>query len=105
MSRSKKNRRTVMNVAASVAQRSVTELPGGQVIAAGRTLKAAVGTIEISFGTTFAEPPFVVVSPNWPDGVVGSIETIKAVDRSNCQVNSQNAANNYHVSWVAVGRK
>src|SRR5271166_5195248 len=90
-----KQERTVMNVAAPVHHRSITELPGGQVIAAGKTLKAAVGTIEISFGMTFAEPPFVVVSPNWPNGMVGFIETITSVDRSNCQVESKNAANNY----------
>lgn len=70
-----------------------------QVMAAGKWLKAAAGTVEIPFGMTFAAPPIVVIFPNWT-GEVGGRETIIKV-----QVSSGNAAGNYHVSWIAVGRK
>ena len=96
-----------MNIATleSKSSKTTSELPGGQAIAAGRILKAATGTIEIPFGMTFAEPPFVVVSSNWANGVVGSIETIQNVERDRFQVNSANAAQNYYVSWIATGKK
>jgi len=89
----------------STSHKTSSELPGGQVIAAGKILKAAGGIIEVPFGMTFAEPPFVVVSSNWPNGVVGSIETIHNVERDRFQVNSANAAQNYYVSWIATGKK
>lgn len=82
----------------------VTELAGGQVIASGYALKSTTGAIDIPFGTTFADRPNVVVSPLWV-AEVGGIETITRVNRDRFQVTSKNAANNYFVSWVAVGRR
>jgi hypothetical protein len=83
---------------------AITDLPGGQLMVAGIWLKAASGSVDIPFGTTFSDQPIVVVSPNYTSGV-GSIETVTRVDKDKFQVTSANAASNFYVSWIAVGKK
>jgi hypothetical protein len=82
----------------------VTQMPDGQLIVAGKWLKPSQGPIDIPFMATFSEPPVVVVTSNWT-AQVAYIDTVTRVDKDRFQVTSQNAANNYYVSWVAVGRK
>jgi hypothetical protein len=75
-----------------------------RTIACGKTLKAVAGQIEINFGIAFAEPPLVFLTPEWT-GPVGYIETVTGVDIDKFRVSSNNAAANYHVNWMAIGRR
>jgi hypothetical protein len=82
----------------------VTELPDGSILAAGKWTKTAPGTVEIPFGVTFADPPFVVVSPNFSSQVAG-VETVEKIDRDKFRVSSANFAPGFSISWIALGKK
>jgi hypothetical protein len=78
-----------------------------QAIERGIANKTSVGKLTIRFTTPFNNIPGVVVSPYWKGQgeQVGDSETIMAVTRRNFTVVSGNAANNYFVSWIAVGQR
>jgi len=75
------------------------------VMAFGKVLKAVAGPIEVNFGYTFKEPPLVFLTPEWPAGGVGYVETVMSVDTDKFRLSSNNAAGNYHVNWLAIGKK
>ena len=81
-----------------------TDLGAGQVIVAGKWRKAAPGPVDIPFGITFSEPPIVMLTPYWSNGV-GFIDTVTRVDRDRFQVTSGNNADNYFVGWMAIGKR
>jgi hypothetical protein len=83
---------------------SKADLSDGQVVVAGKWRKAAAGVADIPFGHTFAEPPIVVISPLWVEPVAAT-ETITKIEADKFQVVSANAAPNYFVSWIAIGKK
>jgi hypothetical protein len=95
---------TSLSFAQEARPNAVTDLPNGQTLVAGKWLKAAGGGVDIPFGMNFSEPPIVVVSPNWT-AQVGYIDTITRVDKDKFQVTSANAAGNFYISWIAVGKK
>jgi hypothetical protein len=74
-----------------------------KIMAFGSITKFAVGKLEIPFGVTFSQPPTVFLTPHWPNGQVGFIETIVSVDKVSCVISSQNAGPNYDVHWLAIG--
>src|ERR1051325_2601338 len=51
-----------------------------RVLVTGQVLKSAAGQIEVNFGYTFAEPPIVMLQPQFTGGV-GSVETITFIDK------------------------
>lgn len=59
----------------------------------------------IDFRRRFSTPPSVVVTPVWENAgrEVGHAETIGHVSRTGVRLYSSNAAQNYFVSWIAVG--
>jgi hypothetical protein len=84
-------------------QRILSTLTDGTTIISGQWRKQAAGPIDIPFNHTFSSPPVVVVTSVWHAGV-GSIETVTRVDSDRFQVNSGNAAADYFVNWIAMGK-
>ena len=80
------------------------DLPNNTRIASGLWNKNASGPIDIPFNTKFSEPPVVVISPNWPVRAGVEEETISRVEKTFFQVTSKNAAGDYYVSWMAMGK-
>jgi hypothetical protein len=72
----------------------------------GRWPKTTAGALTISFGHEFAAPPFVTISPFWngSSGAVGSIDTITNIQPDEFTVTSQNAASNFFIDWIAIGK-
>jgi hypothetical protein len=69
--------------------------------------KPNVGALTVTFKNKFADPPVVLLTPYW-DGQgaeVGHVETLEKVTHSEFKLVSDNAAENYYVSWVAIGRR
>jgi hypothetical protein len=68
------------------------------------------GAETISFdlgpGVLFEYPPLVLVTPRWEgeNSEVGHSETIDTVQNDGFTVVSGNAAGNYYVNWIAIGR-
>jgi hypothetical protein len=93
------------NTAATVMSKAT--LPDGLTIEAGRALKASAGRLTILFSTPFIEQPQVIVSPFWEgqNAEVGHDETISVIDNQSFTVVSGNAAPNYFVNYIAVGRR
>jgi len=77
-----------------------TESFVGTTIQAGSIIKNSP-TLTIYFTVPFAKLPIVVVSPFWPNGGVGYVETITAVGTDQFTVSSGNLAANYSVNWIA----
>jgi hypothetical protein len=73
----------------------------------GLAPKANDGGYEVKFKRAFAEPPAVLLTPYWEGqgAAVGFIETLDKVSRHGFKAISGNAAENYYVSWVAIGRR
>jgi hypothetical protein len=59
----------------------------------------------VDFTRRFSVPPSVVVTPAWENAgrEVGHAETIGHVSQTGVRLYSSNAAQNYFVSWIAVG--
>jgi hypothetical protein len=73
----------------------------------GIVRKAKAGALTVEFKRRFADPPVVILTPFWDgqgDGV-GFIETLDHVSHGEFRLVSGNAADNYFVSWVAIGRR
>jgi len=77
---------------------------GGMMIQFGCSSKTATTQI-IPFAPAFSATPTVVLSPFWAGQrrEVGHAETIVRVIPADFIVSSNNRANNYFVSWIAVG--
>lgn len=90
-------------VSAQNVETSKVTLPTGDVVASGKWTKAAPGSVDIPFNHIFAKPPIVVVTGNWRTGV-NNPETIVDIKTDRFTVNSINAAPDFQVSWVAVGK-
>ena len=58
--------------------------------------------MEIDFGYQFAEPPVVIITPNW-HSVPGDMDIVTNVFADRFRVISQNADLEYYISWIAVG--
>jgi len=60
----------------------------------------------VAFATPFGAPPNVVISPFWDgqNAEVGHAETLERVAADRFELISNNAAGNYFVCWVALGR-
>jgi len=86
-----------------LVQHKAAFVPGESVVAFGSIRKIVPGEIEIPFGTTFQKPPMVFLTPYWPNGGVGFIETVVSINTESCTITSKNAAQNYHVNWLAIG--
>jgi len=73
-------------------------------IDSGTALKNRTGALRINFSRRFSRTPTVVVSPLWrgQNAQVAFVETITDVSNTGFTVVSDNAANNYYVSWIAV---
>ena len=73
----------------------------------GMAHKPKEGSITVSFKVRFADPPAVLLTPHWAgEGKeVAYVETLEKVTHSEFKLVSTNAAENYFVSWVAIGRK
>lgn len=73
------------------------------IIDSGITLKNKPGELRINFSRNFSRRPVVVVSPFWrgQNSQVGFVETINNISRTGFSVVSNNAADNYFVSWIA----
>ncbi|NEO31865.1 MAG: hypothetical protein F6K36_15795 [Symploca sp. SIO3C6] len=67
--------------------------------------KTSPGSLTISFPTKYKSKPVVVISPYWQgqNKQISYIPTINKVTKKNFQVVSDNYADNYYVSWIAVG--
>ena len=76
----------------------------GTIIDSGIALKSKTGSLRIRFNKNFTKAPTVVVSSFWKgqNSQVGHVETIDSVNRNGFTVVSNNAADNYYVSWIAV---
>jgi hypothetical protein len=73
----------------------------------GFAQKKQVGLLVVKFKSRFAEPPAVLLTPYY-DGTgreVTHVETLVRVDDSEFELISANAAEEYSVSWVAIGRR
>jgi hypothetical protein len=72
----------------------------------GLVHKPKGGEYRVKFRKAFAGPPAVVLTPWWDNqgGQVSFIETLVHVDHDEFRAISDNAAENYYVSWVAIGR-
>jgi hypothetical protein len=94
-----------MNTGTALAHIHVEKL-GTSLLQSGTVLKSTAGAHEIQFRQPFASPPVVVISPFWngSGAGVGSIETITSINENAFVVNSSNAASNYYVTWIAIGR-
>jgi hypothetical protein len=94
-----------MSTGTALAHIHVEQL-GTTLLQSGTMLKSTPGAHEIQFRQPFASPPVVVISPFWngSGGGVGYIETITSINENAFVVNSSNAATNYYVTWIAVGR-
>jgi len=94
-----------MNTGTALAAVHVEKL-GTSILQSGTVLKSTSGALEIQFRQPFASPPVVLISPFWngSDRGVGYIETITSINENAFVVNSSNAATNYYVTWIAVGR-
>jgi len=94
-----------MSTGTALAHIHVEQL-GTTLLQSGTMLKSTPGAHEIQFRQPFASPPVVVISPFWngSTGGVGYIETITSINENAFVVNSSNAATNYYVTWIAVGR-
>jgi hypothetical protein len=73
----------------------------------GLVNKPKEGALTVKFKARFADPPVVVLTPYWEgqNSGVGFIETLDKVTHSEFTLVSGNAAENYFVSWLAIGRK
>jgi hypothetical protein len=73
----------------------------------GLAHKPKEGSLTITFKVRFADPPVVLLTPFW-DGEgkeVGHFETLEKVTQTEFTLISGNFAENYYVSWLAIGRK
>ncbi len=69
----------------------------------GRVNKVAE-TARVSFSRSFDSPPVILINAEWSNDRVGRAETIKNIDADSFTVVSGNAASNYFVNWIAIGR-
>jgi hypothetical protein len=87
---------------------SAAPIPGtNMVMLAGRHQKPTPGPLVIEItDSPFAAAPFVTISPFWngAGGAVGSIDTITDIQPDAFTVTSQNAAQNFYIDWIAVGK-
>jgi hypothetical protein len=69
--------------------------------------KPKEGEYTVRFEKGFSERPAVLLTPYWHDqgAEVGRIETLVHVDEKEFRGVSANAAENYFVMWLAIGRK
>ena len=73
----------------------------------GMIRKPNGGEYTVKFKREFSGPPTVLLTPYWHDqgSQVSYIETLVHVSHREFRGVSDNAAENYYVSWVAIGRK
>jgi hypothetical protein len=73
----------------------------------GMVHKTSGGEYVVKFRKGFAERPAVVLTPLWhgQNSQVSYIETLVQVGEHEFKGISDNSAENYFVSWVAVGKK
>jgi hypothetical protein len=73
----------------------------------GLVKKTRGGEYTVTFHKPFAEVPSVQLTPLWDgtDVTVGHIETLTMVSKTAFKAISGNKAENYFVSWLAVGPK
>jgi hypothetical protein len=83
----------------------VLKLAGGQLIQAGYVNKRNEGDLMVRFPSNFrlGTTPVVTLTPNWPEGQVGYIETLLGVSDLYFKFTSENAKDNYYVAWTAIG--
>ena len=69
--------------------------------------KPAGGEYAVKFRKQFAERPAVILTPMWHDqnSQVNYIETLVHVSEHEFKGISDNSAENYFVSWIAIGKK
>lgn len=69
--------------------------------------KTNPGSLTISFGNSFPEPPIVILTPFWngSNSEVGSIPTISEITNDNCTIVSQNSASNYFLNVMVIERQ
>ncbi|HEX2205159.1 MAG TPA: hypothetical protein VHG91_17740 [Longimicrobium sp.] len=75
----------------------------GRNVQSGSHPKTTPGALTVFFETPFPAPPVVVVAPYWEGATwpVGFPETLTAITPASFTVTSNNAAENYYVSWIA----
>jgi len=73
----------------------------------GIVRKTENGALTVKFKNRFADPPAVLLTPFWEGQgeQVTNWETLDRVGRDEFRLVSNNAAENYFVSWVAIGRR
>lgn len=79
------------------------ELPGDHLLQIGIAPKNAAAT-RVTFPQPFRETGAVVVTPAWPRPV-GHAETLSGFDRDGFDLISGNAAPDYRVHWIALGKR
>jgi hypothetical protein len=89
------------NETAVAGSDQIVQLVSGTEMQFGSMIKNS-GSIVINFPKPFSRIPTVVVTPFWPNGAVGAIETVTAVSTEQFTVASGNGAANYAVNWIAV---
>jgi len=69
--------------------------------------KTKVGEFAVKFERGFADRPAVQLTPFWHSSGSGVsyVETLVHVDEKEFKGISENAADNYFVMWLAIGRK
>jgi len=85
----------------------ITATDYNQTLQNGIVNKLGTGTQRVYFTKPFSGTPIVMLSPWWKDGSnsgVGSVETLTLVTNYYFEFTSKNAAQNYFVNWVAVGK-
>jgi hypothetical protein len=73
----------------------------------GIVKKTQDGALTVKFKNRFDDPPVVQLTSYW-DGQgaeVGHVETLDHVNHGEFRLVSANQADNYFVSWVAIGRR
>jgi hypothetical protein len=86
---------------------SPVPIPGtNTVMMFGRVQKPNIGPVVIRFGHEFAAPPVVTISPAWlgSDRPVGTIDTVTDIQPDEFTVISPNAAANFYIDWIAIGK-
>jgi hypothetical protein len=93
---------------AKAADESHHEAKGSELhVEWGKVHKPNDGGYEVKFKREFAEPPTVLLTPYWEGqgAQVGNFETLDKVTHEGFKATSGNSAENYYVSWVAIGRR
>lgn len=103
--------RVAVDDRAAVDDLDAVDHPGTQSLKVGDMLiqsgayRKTTTFATVNFPQHFGGTPTVVVSPWWQfqHSGVGHAETIEEITKTNFKLASANKANNYFVTWIAIG--